>query len=308
MSTPRQTLQRKKKTSRERSETLQEILFVLPQFLLFFTFTILPFFVAIPLVLTDRRTFLDNEVQFVGMQNFVSIFQQPFVAEFLPALRRTAIFTALNYASIYVFGLTMALIMFEYKSPLKRPFFTIIYMPYMVSGLGAGMLLTLLFAKDSGSMNLLLAQVGLIDAPLDIKSAAATTWALPLMTGWRYAGINLAFFLGGLLSIPTDSIEASVIDGATYWQKLRFIYIPQIIPSIVMATVTCLIGSFNLIDELFGLGAMYGNANAVFLSVLVFQKGFIGGLSQSVAMSFTVFVPLILIAFALIRWQKKMQY
>jgi len=97
------------------------------------------------------------------------------------------------------------------------------------------------------------------------------------MTGWRYAGLNMAFFLGGLMGIPTDSIEASIIDGANYWQKLRYIYIAQIIPSIVMATVTCLIGSFNLIDELFGMGAMYGNRNAVFLSVLVFQKGFVGG-------------------------------
>lgn len=48
------------------------------------------------------------------------------------------------------------------------------------------------------------------------------------MTGWRYAGLNMAFFLGGLMGIPTDSIEASIIDGANYWQKLRYIYIPQI--------------------------------------------------------------------------------
>ena len=296
------------RSRRKQRDTLHEILFVAPQLILYLTFTVLPFFVAIPLVLTDRKTFLDDTVTFIGLENFVTIFQKPFINEFIPALQRTAVFTVLNYASIYVFGLTMALVMFDYTSKLKKTFFTIIYMPYMVSGLGAGMILTLLFAKDSGSMNLLLQALHLIDAPLDIKSAGATTWALPIMTGWRYAGVNLAFFLGGLLAIPTDSIEASVIDGATYWQKLRFIYIPQIIPSIVMATVTCLIGSFNLIDELFGLGAMYGNQNAVFLSVLVFQKGFIGGLSQSVAMSLTVFVPLIIVAFRLIQWQKKMQY
>ncbi len=298
----------KKRSKKERMETLQEVAFVAPQLILYITFTILPFFVAIPLVLTDRKTFLDNEVAFVGLKNFVTIFQEPFISEFLPALQKTVTFTILNYATIYIFGLTLALIMFEYRSRLKKPFFTVIYMPYMISGLGAGMLLGLLFAKDTGYINLLLQNIGLITEPLDIKSQSAVTWALPVMTGWRYAGVNLAFFLAGLLSIPTDSIEASIIDGANYWQKLRFIYIPQIIPSIVMATVTCLIGSFNLIDELFGMGAMYGNQSAVFLSVLVFKKGFIGGLSQSVAMSFTVFIPLIIVAFCLIRWQKRMQY
>lgn len=297
----------KPKMTRKKAETLQEVLFVTPQLLLFLTFTIIPFFVAVPLVLTDRRTFLDDTVAFVGLKNFVTIFQEPFISEFIPALIRTLKFAVLNYASIYVFGLTLALIMFEFNSRLKKPFFTAIYMPYMISGLGTGMLLTLLFSRDTGSLNLLLQHIGLISSPLDIKTQGAVTWLLPLTTGWRYAGMNMAFFLGGLLSIPTDSIEASVVDGANYWQKLRYIYIPQIIPSIVMATVTCMIGSFNLIDELFGMGAMYGNASAVFLSVLVYRKGFMGGLSQSVAMSLTVFVPLILVAFLLIRWQQKKQ-
>lgn len=302
---------KKKMNKRKRMETIQEILFVAPQLMLYLTFTILPFFVAIPLVLTDRKSILDSNVSFIGLRNFVTLFQEPFISEFLPALRRTATFTILNYATVYLFGFTLALLMFEYKSKLKKPFFTIIYMPYIISGLGIGMLLTLMLSKDTGSLNLLLMNLGLISAPLDIKTQQAVTWALPLTTGWRYAGVNMAFFLGGLLSIPKDNIEASVVDGANYWQKLRFIYIPQIIPSLVMATVVCLIGSFNLIDELIGMGAMYGNQSAVFLSVLVLRKGFDasgGGLAQSVAMSLTVFVPLILIAMLLIRWQKKTQY
>ncbi len=293
---------------RKRREALHEILFVSPQLLLYLTFTILPFFIAIPMVLTDRKTFLDNEVMYVGLKNFVTIFKQPFVAEFFPALGRTIRFTVLNYATIYVFGLTLALLMYEYKSKLKKSFFTVIYMPYMISGLGTGMLLTLLFSKDTGSLNLLLQKIGMVTEPFDIKTQAAVTWVLPLTTGWRYAGLNMAFFLGGLLAIPADNIEAALVDGANYWQKLWYIYIPQIVPSIVMATVVCFIGSFNLIDELFGLGAMYGNESAVFLSVLVYKKGFTGGLSQSVAMSLTVFVPLIIVAFLLVRWQKKKQY
>ncbi|MGN0970349.1 MAG: hypothetical protein ACI4OY_00215, partial [Aristaeellaceae bacterium] len=79
----------KNKNLRKRADTLQEILFVAPQLLLFVLFTIVPFFVAIPLVLTDRVSFLDNEVNYVGLKNFVTIFQEPFISEFIPALKRT---------------------------------------------------------------------------------------------------------------------------------------------------------------------------------------------------------------------------
>ncbi len=291
-----------------KKETLLEIAFVFPQFLLFFSFTILPFIIAIPIIFSDRTDFIDQTVKFVGFKNLTTIFKEPFVDEFFAALKRTANFTILNYSMVFLFGLTLALIIFEYTTNLKRAFFTIIYMPYMISGVGAGMLLTMLFSKDTGNINLLLTTMGIMSEPIDIKTKAVVQYALPFITGWRYAGVNLAFFLNGLLSIPNDTLEAAVLDGASYFKKLVFIYIPQIIPSVVMATVTCLIGSFNMIDELFGLGAMYGNQNAVFLSVLAFQRGFQGGMAQAVAMMMVVFVPLIIVAFLLIQWQKKRQY
>jgi len=289
-------------------EVFWEALFVFPQLLFFVTFTILPFIIAIPIIFTDRSDFLDQTVKFVGMKNLVMIFSEPFFSDFWEALKRTVNFTILNYLMIYIIGLSLALIMFEYTTKLKRFFFTIIYMPYMISGIGAGMLLTMLFSKDSGNINLLLTTFGIISEPLDIQTKGVVRYALPFITGWRYAGVNLAFFLNGLLSIPHDTLEASVLDGANYFKKLIHIYLPQIIPSIVMASVTCLIGSFNMIDELFGLGATYGNQNAVFLSVLAFQKGFQGSMAQSVAMMLVVYTPLIIVAFLLIQWQKTQQY
>lgn len=297
-----------KRIGKERLETVYDLLFVTPQLTLYLCFTIISFFVAIPMILTDRTSFLDQTVKFVGLKNFVLIFQKPFVTEFLEALQRSIIFLFLNYSTVFIFGLTFALLMYEYTAKYKRSFFTVIYLPYMISGLGAGMLLMLLFGKDTGYVNLLLTDLGLISEPLDIKSKTVTTFALPILTGWRYAGLNMAFFLGGLLSIPTDTVEAAVVDGANYRQKLRYIYLPQIIPSIVSATVLCLIGSFNIFDELVGLGALYGNQNAVLMSVFVYKKGFTVGLAQSVTVSMLVFVPLIIIAFMLTRWQKKQQY
>jgi ABC-type sugar transport system permease subunit len=214
---------------------------------------------------------------------------------------------------VFAFGLTLALLMYEGK--FRGMFFTIIFLPYMLSGLGTGMLLIMLFSRDQGSINLLLMELGVLKEPFDIKDPSVTAYALPLILGWRYAGFNMALFLAGLMSIPTETVEASKVDGANYLQRVRFVYLPQIVPSIIIATIFCLIGSFGVFDEPVGMGAFYGNRSAEYFAVTIFKLGFgstvgqqIGTMAQGVTMSLVVFVPLTAIAIYLIRLQRKVQY
>ena len=124
----------------------------------------------------------------------------------------------------------------------------------------------------------------------------------------------MAVFLSGLLSIPTDSIDASRVDGVNYWQRIRYVYLPQIVPNLTLVTIFCLLGSFGVFDVPVGLGALKGNASARFLSVLIYQVGFsaagekMGTLAQAITISMVVYLPLLLIAFFLNGLQKKMQY
>src|SRR5688572_5324323 len=75
----------------EGRRTLWEILFVAPQLLLYLGLTIVPLLVSIPIVLTDRINFTDQNIDFVGLSNFVTIFQAPVVEQFIPSLTRTVI-------------------------------------------------------------------------------------------------------------------------------------------------------------------------------------------------------------------------
>ena len=129
------------------------------------------------------------------------------------------------------------------------------------------------------------------------------------MIGWRYAGFNVAIFLAGLLSIPTETVEASTVDGASYWKRLWYVYFPQMIPSFIIATIFCLIGSFGVYDELIPLGALSSNNEARLLSVLFFTYAFS---SQRLALGLTLtlqtFLPLVVIALLLQRLQRRLQY
>lgn len=301
----------------KRADTLWDIALIAPQFIIYFTLTILPFIISLPIIFSDQVDLLDTNAQFIGMQNFKDVFKYPLVDEFIPALKRTATFTLLNYLMVFLFGIPLALFMFEFESKFKKvknTFFTVIFLPWMLSGVGTAILVLLLFSRDTGNYNLLLLKLGMISEAFDVKTPIATTAILPLIVGWRAAGFNMALFLGGLLSIPIETIEASIIDGANYFKRLLHVYFPQMIPNFIIATIFCMIGSFGLFDECVGLGGFAGNAAARFISIILYEMGFggiggrLGTMAQGITMALTVFVPLMVLAFFLNRLQKRLEY
>lgn len=293
---------------RQARRILRDWAFILPQLILFVGLTILPFISGLPMVFTDRLSFTDQDVEYVGFDNFTRVFTEPGIRdEFFPALVRTVRFTLLNYAMVFIFGLSLALLMYEVG--FRGGFFTVIYLPMMLSGLAIGFIASMLFSRSTGTVNLLLLDLGLIQKPFDMKAASGIAYILPLLTGWRYAGFNMAIFLAGLLSIPTETIEAAIVDGASYWQRLVRIYFPQMAGSFIIATLFCLLGSFNIFDELVALGALYGNQEAQFLSIIFFRYGFLRGrLAVGLTMALQLGIPLFIVGVLLQRLQRRFQY
>jgi multiple sugar transport system permease protein len=292
----------------ERQRIAGDWAFILPQLIFFVILTIVPFFVAIPILFTDMSQFNDPKINPVGLRNFTALFTDPSVQrDYLPAFRRTIIFVLFNYTTVYIFGLSLALLMYEVG--FRGGFFTVVYLPLMVSGLAVGYMAVMLFSRETGTANLLLLELGVLKEPIDIFSAEGTAFILPLLVGWRYAGYNMAIFLAGLLSIPEETIEASVVDGANYWQRLTRVYFPQMWPSFILATTMCLIGSFAVFDELVAMGALYVNPEAKLLSILFFTYGFqVERLAMGMTLAVMTFLPLVLIGIALQRLQRRLQY
>jgi multiple sugar transport system permease protein len=299
---------KKKMTKTERRRIRRDLAFIAPQFIIFVTLTIIPFFIAIPFLFTDIAQFNDPQINPVGLRNFTALFTDAGVqADYLPALRRTLVFVVLNYTTVYIFGLSLALLLYEVG--FRGGFFTVVYLPLMVSGLAVGYMAVMLFSRETGTANLLLMELGLLKTPIDIFSAEGTAFILPLLVGWRYAGYNMAIFLAGLLAIPKETIEASIVDGASYWQRLWRVYFPQMIPSFILATTMCLIGSFAVFDELVAMGALYVNPEAKLLSILFFTYGFqVERLGMGMTLAVITFLPLVLVGVSLQRLQRRLQY
>ena len=291
-----------------RRRILQDWAFILPQLILFLGLTIVPLFIAIPILFTDMSMFNDPQVNTIGFRNFTALFTDPSVQrDYMPALSKTLVFVALNYTTVFIFGLSLALLMYEVG--FRGGFFTVVYLPLMLSGLATGYTAVMLFGRESGTANLLLLELNLIKKAFDIYSPEGTMFILPLLVGWRYAGYNMAIFLAGLLGIPDDTIEAAIVDGASYWQRLWKVYFPQMMPAFIIATISCLIGSFAVFDELVAMGALYYNPEARLLSVLFFMYGFqVERLAQGMTLALETGIPLIAVGMLLQRLQRRLQY
>src|SRR3990172_8382897 len=105
-------------TRRLRSPFVRSILtdyaFLAPQLILYVGLTLVPLIVALPMLFTDRLDFNDIDVDYVGFENITRVFRDPSIyTDYLPALVRTVRFTVINYLMVYLFGLTLALIIYE---------------------------------------------------------------------------------------------------------------------------------------------------------------------------------------------------
>ncbi len=291
-------------SARQRKRNKQNYMLAAPQLIIFSVLTLIPLVLALPLLFTDMTNFKDLQIDFIGVDNFTRLFTDASVAaDYWPALIKTVRFTVFNYAMVFVFGLTFALLMYEVG--FRGGLFTMIYLPWMVSGLALGFLALMLFSESTGTVNLILEEWGLLGDPINIKSETGTTIILPILVGWKAAGFNMAIFLAGLLSIPKDTVEASIVDGASYRQRLFRVYFPQMIPSFVIATIFALMGSFKVFDELAAMGGLYQNDAAEFLSIIFFRWGFTQNkLALGMTLAVMTFVPLMIVAIALQRYQK----
>ncbi|NJN82522.1 MAG: sugar ABC transporter permease [Caldilineaceae bacterium] len=94
---------RRRKSTLTRRRILRDWAFISPQLVLFVLLTIVPFFVAIPILFTDMAQFNDPRINPVGLRNFTALFTDASVqADYLPALRRTLVFVLLNYTTVFI--------------------------------------------------------------------------------------------------------------------------------------------------------------------------------------------------------------
>lgn len=107
------------------------------------------------------------------------------------------------------------------------------------------------------------------DPRLSLRASATLTWITLLTYGvWTNAPFSFVVFYAGLQTVPADTLESAMIDGASRWERIRYVVVPHLAPLATFVALVQLMDNFRVFEPIVGFSA---EANATSLSWLVFN-------------------------------------
>lgn len=278
-----------------------------------------------------------TEFDFVGFDNYRRLLLEDSLLreDFGIAVRNTLYYVAVFVPAVAVLSFSLALIV-NNRALKGRGFFrTAFYFPSITSSVAisvvflflfqsAGVINTVLgwfgmrgptwFNDGRGALHIVLDGLGVVNTRtppgwlMDHELLGITWWqwfagpsvamiAILVLAIWSSSGTFMLFFLAGLQNIPAEVEEASAVDGATRWQRFRFVTMPLMRRSIVLVTTLALIGSWQVFDQVYiisqGAPAKTTQTPAYLAYTRSFQDGAFG---QGAAVAFMLFLIIIVLA------------
>lgn len=206
------------------------------------TFLLLPMLVAV--WLSAHRWDLLGPIQYVGLDNWVSVLTDP---SFATSLLVTALFIAIVVPTQSVLGLVAAA-MLARGLPGSGFFRTLYVLPWICAPLAIAVLWRWILAPTDGAVSTVLGRriEWLTDPGLALPVVSAVTI-------WTNVGYVTLFFLAGILAIPADIQDAARTDGANAWQRFRRITLPMLRPTMFFVLVTGVISAAQVFDTVYAL-------------------------------------------------------
>ncbi|MFD7745530.1 carbohydrate ABC transporter permease [Streptomyces sp. NPDC059698] len=194
-------------------------------------------FFAYPMVSTIYFSFMEYDgfgaPVFNGLANWTYVFQD--YPMFWPSLRNTLWLVLVMVTCRVVFGLGIGMLITRIKTG-TGVFRTLFYLPYLAPPVAATLAFVFLLNPGTGPVNSVLGELGL-PTPGWFNDASWSKPALTMLAVWGIGDL-MVIFMAALLDVPTEQYEAAELDGASAWQKFRFVTLPNISPIVLFAVVT----------------------------------------------------------------------
>jgi multiple sugar transport system permease protein len=248
-------------------EALAAYLFILPSFLGFAIFLLVPMVMSAGISLYDWE--LLRPPVFIGLENYRDLTRDPL---FVKVVLNTAYYAFGLVPLNIVVSLSLALWLNTKLRGLT--FFRLaFFLPVVTVTVAVSLIWKWMYEPRLGIVNAALGALGL-PGP---NWLADPFWAMPalIVLGlWKGFGYNMVLFLAGLQGIPSTLYEAAMIDGASAWQRFWKITLPLLSPAMFLAVILTVISSFQIFDQAFVMTGG-GPSNATNTIVLyIFQNGF----------------------------------
>ncbi|WP_018236727.1 carbohydrate ABC transporter permease [Ensifer sp. BR816] len=218
------------------------ILFLPPALLLFTVFVILPMGEAAWYSLY-RWNGYGLPQQFVGLRNFEVLFTN---AAFSKALINNGIIILVSVLLQIPLALWLAT-MLAHRIAGVVAFRLTFFLPYVLADVAAGLIWRFVYDGDYG---LVAAAAGFfgVTTPYVLADRGLAIYAVLAVIIWKYFGFHMMLFIAGLQAVDRSVLEAAEIDGATGWQKFRYVTLPLLGSTVRLSIFFAVIGSLQLFD------------------------------------------------------------
>ena len=230
-----------------RHSKLIGFLYLLPALVFVLAFTAYPFIQMIWVSFNNWT--LITPPRFVGTANFERAFADE---QFWVSLGFTLKYTLIITPILMIGGYLIALLVSD-NSPLRRFTRTVVFIPVVI-GLGVSSLLWYwLFSADFGFVNKILMDIGILERPVIWLGVDAdrSNYAIIASIVWKVIGFGMILFVGAIQAVPTEINEATMVDGASYWQRIRRVTLPLTRRTILLVTLISVIGSLLAFDQFY---------------------------------------------------------
>ena len=248
------------KSQNERKRTF--LLISIPILLLFFGFNTLPLIRGFVYSFTNFRGY--GKFDWVGLRNYIDLFTDTRVGNSYWFTFKLALVATIL---INILSLIMALALnskIRFKSFLRGMYF----IPNILGALVVGYIFSYIFTY-------ILPAITHAASMLANKNLA---WiAIVIVCAWQSIAMNTLIYISGLQTVPEDVYEAASLDGATGWNKFRYITFPLIMPFFTINMVLCMKNNLMVFDQIMALTKGGPAQSTESISFLIYNNGMSGG-------------------------------
>ena len=252
-------------------EVLRALLMIAPAMALVVAIFLYPTVYTLVLSLAEFDMIRLKPGAFVGLQNYVDLISTP---AFLETMLRTVYFGFLIAVSATILGFLIALLLDQkfYGRTLVR---VVVVLPWAVPPVVAGVLWGQMFHADVGFINALLLKAGIIDRyQIWLGDGRTALHVIAVAEIWKAIPFMVLFMLAGLQSLPIQAFEAAKIDGASTFQRFRFLLLPLMLPIVIPLALIQFVWAMKAFDTIFVLTRGGPAGGTTTLNYLVYREAF----------------------------------
>lgn len=187
-----------------------------------------------------------RRVVFVAVENYRALFADP---AFLAALTNNLVYALGTVLPSLALALGFALAL-NRSSRLNAALRAVLFLPVLIPLVAASSLFLFIFLPQVGLLDHYLAKLGVTGANW-LGDPDVALWSLMVLTVWKNAGYYMLFFLAGLQGVPGESYEAARLDGASPWQRLVYVTLPYLRPTLSFVGVIAILNVVTQVDHIF---------------------------------------------------------